>query len=100
MLNRYPISVRPLLRRSLIDIQYLAGGEWTKKLLPKMHNRFIVNSFCLVSFYRLVWVKWLTAQMWAHYINKNHPLSDASIVDAVMLHHDGSTNDEIKVIYL
>ena len=35
----------------------------------------------------MVWVDWLTAQTWARYINKNHPLSDSSLVDAVMLHH-------------
>ena len=31
--------------------------------------------------------KWLTAHIWAHYINNNHPLSDYFRVDAVMLHH-------------
>ena len=36
---------------------------------------------------RLVRDKWLTAQMWARYINKNHPLSDSSLFDAVMLNH-------------
>ena len=35
----------------------------------------------------MVWVDWLTAQTWARYINKNHPISDSSLVDAVMLHH-------------
>ena len=47
------------------------------------------------------------AHMWAGYINKNHPFSDASIIDATMLHHvvshdptlrhidlDGNMNDE------
>ena len=34
-----------------------------------------------------VWGKRLTAQMWALYINRNHPLSDYPLVDAVMLHH-------------
>ena len=29
--------------------------------------------------------KWLTAYMWACYINRNHPLLDASLVDAEML---------------
>ena len=35
----------------------------------------------------MVWGKWLTAQMWARYINKNHTLSYSSRVDAVILHH-------------
>ena len=30
--------------------------------------------------------KWLTAQMWAHYIKKNHHISDSSVVDAVILY--------------
>ena len=40
--------------------------------------------------------KWLTAQMWAHYINKNHPLSDSYIVYAVMLHHDVSYDPTLR----
>ena len=44
----------------------------------------------------LVRVKWLTAQVWARYINKTNPISDSSLVDAVMLHHDVSTNNETK----
>ena len=36
----------------------------------------------------MVRCKWLMAQMWDHYINKNHPLSYSSLVDSVMLHHD------------
>ena len=35
----------------------------------------------------MVWGKWSMAQMWARYINKNHPISDSSLVDAVILHH-------------
>ena len=31
--------------------------------------------------------EWLTAYVWARYINKNHPLSYTSHVDAVMLYH-------------
>ena len=51
--------------------------------------------------------KWLMDQMWSRYINKNHPLSDSSLVNSVMLHHsvpydttlrhvdlDGKVNDE------
>ena len=34
--------------------------------------------------------QWLTDQMLAHYINKNHPTSDSFLVDALMLHHDFS----------
>ena len=48
----------------------------------------------------LVRVKWLTAQVWDRYINKTHPISDSSLVDAVMLHHDVSTNNEIEITYL
>ena len=66
------------------------------KLLPKTHNWFIVDSFCLAGLDRLVQGKWLAAQMWARYINKNHPLSDASLVDAAMLHHAVSINNEIE----
>ena len=35
MLNRYPISVRPLLRRSLIDIQYLAIRKLNEMIVRK-----------------------------------------------------------------
>ena len=35
----------------------------------------------------MVWGKWLTAHMWVHYINNNHPILDSSLVDAVMFHH-------------
>ena len=74
----------------------MSGGGWTKKLSPKIQNRFIVNSFFLAGFYRLVRGKWLTAQIWGCYINKNHTISDASLVDAMMLHHAVSKNNEIK----
>ena len=46
------------------------------------------------------WGKWLTAQMWDGYINKNHPLSDASPFDATMLHHDVSYDPTLRNIYL
>ena len=52
--------------------------------------------------------KWLTDQMWSHYTNKNHPLSDDSLVETLMLHHymsyyqtlkhvdfEGKVNDEV-----
>ena len=78
----------------------MAGGGWAKKLLPKTHNRFNVNSFCLAGLYYLVWGKWLTALMWPCYTNKNHTLSDASLVDTMMLHHAVSKNNEIKITYL
>ena len=61
-----------------------------KKLPPKTHNWFIISSFRLVVLDCLVWGKLLTAHMWARYINKNHLLLGASLVDAVMLHHDVS----------
>ena len=65
----------------------MPGEAWAKKLLPKMQNRFIVDIFCLAGLDRLVWGKWLTVQMWAHYINKKHPILYAYLFDAVMLHH-------------
>ena len=34
--------------------------------------------------------KRLTAHMWDRYIKKNHPLSNSSLVDSVMLHHAAS----------
>ena len=77
----------------------MSGGGWAKKLLPKTKNRFIVDSFCFASLYCLVWGKWLTDQMWACYINRNNPIADASLVDAVMLHHAVSKNNEIKITY-
>ena len=78
----------------------MSGEGWTKKLPPKTQNRFIVDSFRLAGLDRLVRGRWLTAQVWDRYINKNHPLSDDSRVDAVMLHHAVSTNNEIKITYL
>ena len=48
----------------------------------------------------MVWGKWLTAQMWACYINKNHPLSDSSLVDYVMLHHSMSYDTTLRNLYL
>ena len=65
----------------------MSGSGWAKKLSPKNQNWFIVDSFCLAGFYCLVQGKWLTDKMWARYTNKNHPLSDAYLVDTVMLHH-------------
>ena len=65
----------------------MSGGVWKEKLSPKTHNLLTVNSFCLECLYRLVRGKWLTAQMWARYIKNNNHLSDAYLVDAVMLHH-------------
>ena len=43
MLNRYPISVRPLLRRSLIDIQYLA-------VLHDINSLYVVLSSQIPTF--------------------------------------------------
>ena len=65
----------------------MLGGEWAKKLSPKTHNWFIVDSFCLAGLYPLVQGKWLTDHIWDPYINNNHFLSDSSLVDDMMLHH-------------
>ena len=78
----------------------MLGGGRANKLSPKIQNWFIVGSFCLEGLYRIVWSKWLAAQIWARCINHNHPLSDASLVDDVMLHHDVANNNEIKITYL
>ena len=59
-----------------------------------------MNSFCLADLERLVQGKWLVNQVWARYINKNNHISDASLVDAAMLHHSVSTNNIIKITYL
>ena len=48
----------------------------------------------------MVWGKLLKAQMWDHYINKNHHISDSSLVDAMMLNHDVSYDPTICHIYL
>ena len=40
--------------------------------------------------------KWLTAQIWDRYINNNHPLSDYSLVDAVMKHHAVSYDQTLR----
>ena len=53
-----------------------------------MHNHLVVNSFSLLVLDRLVWSKWFTYQMWEYCIKNNHPLSDASLVDAAMLHNN------------
>ena len=39
--------------------------------------------------------KKLKDQMWDHYINRNHHISDYSLVDAMMLHHDVSYDPTI-----
>ena len=39
-------------------------------------------------------------QMWAHYINENHPLSDSSLVDTVMLHHTVPYDPTLQHVYL
>ena len=77
----------------------MSGGGWAKKMLPKTQNWFIVNIFILAGLYRLVQGKWLISQMWDRYIKKNHPLSDASLFDSVMLHHAVSKNNEIRITY-
>ena len=48
----------------------------------------------------MVWGKLLTAQMWARYINKKHPLSDSFLVDDVMLHHDVSYDTTLRQLNL
>ena len=48
----------------------------------------------------MVWGKWLTDQMWARYINNNHPFSDSSLVDAVMLHHAVSYDPNLRHVHL
>ena len=78
----------------------MSGCGCSNKLSSKTHNRFIFNSFCLAGLYRLVRGKWLKDHMWDRYINNNHRFSDASLVDYLMLHHDVSTNNEIKITYL
>ena len=70
------------------------------KIPSKTQNCFIVGSFLLAFLECLVRGKCLTAQMWAYYINRNHPITYASLVDAVMLHHYVSTNNETKTTYL
>ena len=44
--------------------------------------------------------KWLTAQMWGRYINKNHPPSDYSLVGAMMLHHYMSYDPTLRHLEL
>ena len=44
----------------------------------------------------MVWGKWLMDQMWANYINKNHHLSDYSLVDTVMLNYDVSYDPTLR----
>ena len=83
----------------------MSGEVQAKKLHPKIQNRFIVDwlivdSFCLAGLDRIVWGKGLIGHMWACYINKNHPLSDASIVDTTMEHHDVLYNPTLQHIYL
>ena len=58
------------------------------------------EDFFLAGLYRMFWGKWLTDQIWARFVNNNHPLSDAPLVDAVMLNNDLSNNNEIKITYL
>ena len=70
-----------------------------KKMPLKTQNRFIVD-ILLLGLDHIVWGKWFTAQMWALYINKNCLISYAPLVDATMLHHSVSSNNEIKISYL
>ena len=44
--------------------------------------------------------KWLTDQMCSCYIKKNHPISDSSLVDAVMLHHAVSYDPTLRQLDL
>ena len=79
----------------------MSGEGWEKKLPPKTHNWFFVDSFCLSGFVHLVWGKWLPFQMWDHYINNNHNLFfNASLVDSVILQNYVSTDNEIKTTYI
>ena len=48
----------------------------------------------------MVRVKWLLAQMWDRYINKNHPLLDSPLVDVAMLHHAASYDPTLQHLYL
>ena len=40
--------------------------------------------------------KWFTDQMWDRYINKNHPLSYLSLINALILHHDMSYDPTLR----
>ena len=64
----------------------LSGGRggW---LLLKTQNRLFVISFCLAGLACLVRGKWLMAEMWACYINKNHLLSVSFLGFYVILYH-------------
>ena len=44
----------------------------------------------------MVWGKYLGDKMWYHYTNKNHPISDYPLVDAVMLHHAMSYDPTLR----
>ena len=44
----------------------------------------------------MVRFKFLTDQMWNRYINKNHPILDSSIFDAVILHHSVSFDPTLR----
>ena len=72
---------------------------WFIKLSVYQVSYVAVGSIVLAGLYRLVWGKLFTAHIWDRFINNNHPLSDASLVDDVMLHHAVSNNNEIKITY-
>ena len=44
--------------------------------------------------------KWLMYQMWAHCINKNHPLLESPLVDNVVLHYAVSYYPTLRHLYL
>ena len=48
----------------------------------------------------MLWGKWLKSQMWASYINKNHPLLDSPLVDVVIIHHAASYDPTLQQLYL
>ena len=76
----------------------MPGGGWAKKLPPKTQNQSIIDFFRLAGLDHLIQGKWLTSQMWDGYIHKNHPFSDASLVDSDMSHHDLSYDPNLRHI--
>ena len=63
--------------------QYVMGGMDGETSAKNAESFF--DSFRLARLDHLARGKWLTAQMWARYLNNNDYISDYSLVGAVML---------------
>ena len=78
--------LRLLAVSSILFLVSMSGEGSATKPQPKQRNAAIVDVFRRAGLDTLVRGKWLTAPMWARYINAFHSLADGTLVTGDNLH--------------